>query len=279
MPSAANAAEEFLRQGDLDKALASLQDAVRGDPADVKLRIFLFQLLCVLGDWDRALTQLNVCGDMDASTLMMKQTYQELIQVEPLREQIFEGKRQPVVFGEPLQWVAELIEALRVCAEGEPEKAAGIRERAFEAAEPTSGTIDGVEFQWIADADGRLGPVLEAVVNGRYCWVPFARIRRIRTEKPEDLRDLVWTPATFTWANGGETTGMIPTRYTGSASSADMDIRRARKTEFAESPDGLHGLGHRLLATDVDDYPLAEVRDIILDVEAPAAADGASADG
>jgi len=270
MPAAAAAAEEFLKQGELDEALKSLQDAVRADPADAKLRVFLFQLLCVLGDWNRALTQLNVCAEMDPSALMMKQTYQELLQVEPLREQIFQGKRQPVVFGDPLQWVAELIDALRVCAEGQPEKASAMRERAFEAADATSGTVDGVEFEWIADADGRLGPVLEAIVNGRYCWVPFSRLRRIQIEEPEDLRDLVWTPANFTWANGGQTVGMIPTRYVGSSRAADPDIRRARKTEFSEEPDGLHGHGHRLLATDKDDYALAQVRDIVLDVEAPA---------
>ena len=35
-------------------------------------------------------------------------------------------------------------------------------------------------FEWIADADDRLGPVLEAIVNGRYYWVPFERVRRIQ---------------------------------------------------------------------------------------------------
>ena len=58
-------AEESLRDGDLQATLDALQAQVRADPSDAKLRVFLFQLQCVLGQWDRALTQLNVAGDMD----------------------------------------------------------------------------------------------------------------------------------------------------------------------------------------------------------------------
>ena len=59
-------AEDYLRSGQLDEALTSLREAVKKSPADAKLRIFLFQLLCVVGSWDKALTQLQVLGDMDA---------------------------------------------------------------------------------------------------------------------------------------------------------------------------------------------------------------------
>jgi len=42
-------AEELLREGRLPEALADLQNRIRQDPASVHLRVFLFQLLCVLG--------------------------------------------------------------------------------------------------------------------------------------------------------------------------------------------------------------------------------------
>ncbi|MHC4229658.1 MAG: tetratricopeptide repeat protein [Planctomycetota bacterium] len=59
-------AEELLRSGQLHEALAALESEVRADPANAKLRVFLFQLLCVLGDWERALTQLNTAAELDA---------------------------------------------------------------------------------------------------------------------------------------------------------------------------------------------------------------------
>lgn len=261
--------EQNLREGKLEEALASLQDDVRKSPSDPKLRIFLFQLLAVLGRWDRALTQLQVIGELDADALAMVQTYREALRCEALRTQIFAGKRSPLIFGQPEQWLALLVEALRLTAEEQYGQAADVRGRAFEAAPATSGHIGGEggdAFEWIADADSRLGPVLEVIVNGNYYWVPFHRIRSIHLEEPADLRDVVWTPAFFTWTNGGEAAGLIPTRYPGSEASERNEIRFARRTEFDERPhDTYLGLGQRMLATDAGEYSLMDLRLISLD--------------
>ena len=262
---------EQLRQGDPEGALKSLQAAVRAQPAEAKHRVFLFQLLCVLGQWDRALTQLNVAGDLDAGTLGMVQVYREALASEALRAQVFAGQRSPLVFGEPEQWIAMVLEALRLAGDGDYEQSQALREQAFEQAPATSGEIDGQPFEWIADADQRLGPILEAIVNGRYYWVPFHRIAEIRVEQPTDLRDLVWVPAEFKWANGGEAVGLIPARYPGTEAVADPALRMSRKTEWSDAGAGLFvGCGQRMLATDAAEHPLMEVKSILL--QAPPAA-------
>jgi type VI secretion system protein ImpE len=118
---------------------------------------------------------------------------------------------------------------------------------------------------WIADADMRLGPVCEAVINGRYYWLPFQRLARIEIEAPTDLRDVVWLPAHFQFTNGGESVGVIPTRYAGSESAEDPQLRLARKTVWhEESPDMFTGLGQRILATDAGEHPLMDVRSILI---------------
>jgi type VI secretion system protein ImpE len=86
-------AEERLREGDLDESLRQLQEQVRKAPADSKLRVFLFQLLALRGEWDRAMTQLNVAGELDAGTLAMVQTYREALRCEVLRAEIFAEKK------------------------------------------------------------------------------------------------------------------------------------------------------------------------------------------
>src|SRR4030095_4185487 len=129
----------------------------------------------------------------------------------------------------------------------------------------TAGDINGQPFSWIADADSRIGPVLEAVINGRYYWVPFARLTKVQIEPPEDLRDFVWTPAHPEFENGGESVALIPTRYAGSATSGDGLLALARKTVWEEiAPDTHRGLGQRVLTTDAADVPLLEVRTISL---------------
>ncbi len=258
-------AELSLQSGDLQDTLEQLQQQVRSDPADAKLRVFLFQLLAVNGDWNRALTQLNVAGELADGNLAMVHMYREALSCEALRAEVFDGGRAPLVFGEPDAWMARLIEALRLVIAGQFAPGAQMRNEAYEAARQTSGTIDDQPFEWIADADSRLGPVLEVIFNGRYYWVPFERIQAIHLDEPADLRDLVWLPAHFTWANGGETVGLVPTRYPDSQSHEDPAIRMARKTDWIEESEGTFlGLGQRTLATDAGEYPLMEIRKITL---------------
>jgi type VI secretion system protein ImpE len=258
-------AEQFIREGDLAAALKALQETVRNNPSSAKHRVFLFQLLAVMGDFPRALTQLNVAAELDASNLAMAQTYREAIQCEALRADIFAGKRSPLIFGEPQAWLAQLIDALQHDA-ADPGRAAAARTQAFDAAPPSSGSINGERFAWLADADPRLGPVLEAIVNGRYFWIPLCRISRIELEPPADLRDAVWSAASFTWTNGARTVGLVPTRYNGTLAGGADALLLARRTDWvADGALAGNGLGQRMLVSDAGDYALMDVRVIEFD--------------
>lgn len=252
----------LLRAGDVPAALAALKQEVRKSPGDAKLRTFLFQLFCVTGEWDRALTQLKVASDLDPLAIPMLQTYQSAIRCEMLRARVFAGTRTPTVFGDPEPWMSMLIEANRRLAAGAAEDAAGLRDTAFEDAPAAAGTIDGTAFEWLADADPRLGPMMEVIVDGRYFWVPYHRLQSVTIEAPVDLRDQVWLPAQFVWANGGEAVGFIPARYPGSEVAADPAIALGRKTEWREQGDWYLGLGQRMLATDAGEHPLLDIRRI-----------------
>jgi type VI secretion system protein ImpE len=264
-PARATSAEAALREGRVDDALATLQADVRKKPQDKALRVFLFQLLTVSGAWERALRQLNVLVEMDAQYALLAQTYRPLIACEVFRGELFRGIRSPSSLGEPLPWFGALIEAARLTSAGEHAAAEALRAKAFEAADAIPGRIDGKPFAWIADADPRLGPVLEVVLQGRYFWVPFARIRKIAFEPAEDLRDLVWLPARFTWSNDGEAVGFVPTRYPGSE-DGDGPIRLARSTEWHAVGDAALGRGQRMFATDSDDVGMLEAKEIELDL-------------
>jgi len=108
--------------------------------------------------------------------------------------------------------------------------------------------------------------MFEAIVEGKYYWVPMTRVASLTIEAPEDLRDIVWTPARFTWTNGGESMAMLFARYPGSESADNPAIRMARATEWVEQPGELFtGLGQRMLATDQGEYALLGTRSITLD--------------
>lgn len=281
-------AEALVKAGDPVAALAALQAEIRANAGDPRRRVFLFQLLAVLGDWDRAIRQLKVAAELDALAVPMAQTYREGIICEVYREKVFAGQKVPLIFGEPAEWVALMIEALAAGAAGRHAAAADLRARAFDVAPAAAGTLNGQPFDWVADADMRLGPLLETVINGKYFWVPFASVAAIRAEDPADLRDAVWTPVTLGLRSGSEVVALIPTRYAGTTTAGSDAEKLARATSWhplgaAEGADGADGAadadavwvgrGQRVLATDAGDVALMDLRELIFEgAEAEAAA-------
>lgn len=264
--------EAALQSGNPREALSELQARVRKEPAVARHRVLLFQLLCVLGQWPRALGQLQVVGELDAEALPMVQTYREALRCEVFRQEVFAGRRAPLLFGEPTPWVALLIEALARDAD-DPQAAAGLRAEAFERAPANPGSADGRPFAWLADTDGRLGPVIEAIINGRYYWIPCERLSTVQQEAPADLRDVVWMPASLTFTTGGETVALLPARYPGLDAEDDGGLLLGRRTEWRENEHGLVlAAGQRVFATDGDDVALYDLRTLHFDPAAPASA-------
>jgi type VI secretion system protein ImpE len=250
---------DFLKAGRLSEAMSALQAEIRARPEDPGLRIFLFQLNCMLGRWHKALEQLQAVASLNPETMLLAQVFRAVIACEILRKEVFDGKRLPLTLGPAEEWIAELAQASAQVARGEFEAAARLRERAFDKAAVSTGRVNESAFQWIADADSRLGPVLEVILEGKYYWVPFSRIQRIEVEKPVDLRDLIWAPAKFVWSNGGMASGHIPARYPESEDDTNDQVRMARITEWLERPgETFLGRGQRVFATDQGDFGLFE---------------------
>lgn len=263
--------EDLIAAGDPAGALKALQQQVRAKAADPKLRVFLFQLLCLLGQWQRALDQLKVCGELDASTLAMVGTYESAIRCETVREAVFAGRNLPHVFGPPTAWVALLAQALQLDAAGQSAGAAQARAQALEQAEPSSGQLNEQAFQWITDADSRLGPTLEVIINGRYGWLPMCHVQALQIEPVEDLRDLVWAPAQLTFINGGDTVALVPARYAGTPVGEGGALAMSRQTEWLEIAEGQYrGIGQRVLSTDAAEVGLLEIRSLRFDAAATA---------
>ncbi|SEL35995.1 type VI secretion system protein ImpE [Roseateles sp. YR242] len=263
-----SAVEPLIAAGQASAALAGIQQQVRQQPQDAKLRVLLFQLLAVNGQWARAAAQLEVCGELDAGTLAMVNTYREALKCELVREAVFEGKTTPMVMGEPAEWVAAMVQALKLDADGDHRAAQLMRAQALEQAPASAGTQDGQAFEWICDGDSRLGPILEANINGRYCWVPYSALAKIQIEPPEDLRDLVWAPAYLEFPNGGGSVALIPTRYPRTNAFDDERTWFSRRTEWqplagpsdAGESDQFAGIGQRVLMTDQGEAGLLDLR-------------------
>lgn len=256
-------ADQLLRDGDVTGARAALVDIVRSRPADEQARMFLFQLLAVTGEWDKARNQLTSLGTVAAEAQMLAATYGQAIDAEKLRAEVFAGRQDmPVVMGQDT-WAADLARSISLAAKGDEAGAEAARDAAFESAPDTPGTFNGERFDWVADADSRFGPAFEAIVGGRYGLVAFDQVEKITSEGPRDLRDIVWYPVEIAFRNGQSAAAFLPARYPGSEAAEDTAIRLARATSWTDA--GL-GSGQRLWTfSDGDDRGLLELREIAFD--------------
>lgn len=241
-------ADQLLRSGDLDGARKALVEIVRTRPSDIEARLFLFQLMAVTGEWDKARTQLTALAQISPETQMLSVAYGQALEAEKFRAAAFAGQVTAPVLTRDADWAKDIAEAIRLDATGETDAATEARERAFDAAPDTPGTLDGVEFDWIADADSRFGPTFEAIVAGQWGLVPFSVVEKVTSEGPRDLRDIVWYPAQIGWRSGQSVAALLPTRYPGSEFVSDPAEKLARATGWEAGPAGDTGRGLHLLS-------------------------------
>jgi type VI secretion system protein ImpE len=239
-------ADELLRAGDLNGARAALIEQVKRAPDDQQARMFLFQLFCVLGEWDKAKTQLRALAQLSPEAQMLSVAYNMAIDAELEREKAFAGQSPFALLVNTSPWAGDLAASLGFLAQGRLEDAEAARDRAFEAAPDTPGQFGDQAFDWIADADPRFGPCFEAVIYGRWGIVPFDSVAKMTSEGPADLRDLVWLEAEIEFKTGQSVSAILPARYPGLAGETDPDLLLGRGTDWRDGPLGQQGVGQKL---------------------------------
>ncbi len=255
--------QEFLRANDIAGATAAVKAAIRKSAAEPDLRFLLFQLSSLAGDWESALNQLDAYSELDGRQSPLPSIFRRLIAAEAEREKVFAGKAVPVIFGEHEPWISTLVQALAATAENDPSAALELRQRALAEAAPCSGTLNGQPFEWLMDGDSRLGPVLEAVIDGKYYWLPLKWVRSLTLEPPSQLRDVVWAAGSLKLSTDATVPAYVPVRYPGVQSWADGSLKMARGTDWHSPVEGYYlGQGQRMLLTQDAEISLLELREL-----------------
>lgn len=227
-------ARELYQAGRLGEAVQALNAELRENPADVRSRTFLFELLCFEGNFDRAEKQLDILSQEGSNAQMGALLYRGALNAERTRSELFEKGG---------------------LAAAKPDAA---------VASPP-GTWNGHPFSEIADADPRIGPRLEICAAGQYLWVAFAHIASIEMEPPKRLRDLLWIPAqvrtgpAFRGRELGEV--LLPVLAPLSFREEDEALKLGRATEWRELDSGeAVPVGQKMLLIDGEEAPFLELR-------------------
>jgi type VI secretion system protein ImpE len=226
---------ELFESGKLNMAIEAVGAELRDNPTDSHRRTFLFEMLCFAGNWDRADKQLDILagdglsGD-NKDKRMGALLYRAALNADRTRQEMFQ---KPLSGGDP------------------PPSPAG--------------SLNGRDFESIADADPRIGARLEVLAGDNYLWIPMLHLASVEMEAPKRLRDLLWAPAmvqtgpTFQGSDLGEV--LLPVLSPASWSHADDSVRLGRMTVWEETPGGLEvPFGQKMLLVDGEEVPLLEVR-------------------
>lgn len=256
----------MLKDHSLPTVLAQVEAEVKASPANADKRAEWVQLLLLQGDWLRASAQSQAWQALAPLAKPTTQQLSDTVAAEIQREQVFRGEIAPAFLTPPSRWLSALAEALQVPSE----RANELRTQAFEQAAERAGNLSlsnakgeeqSVDFAWLADADSRLGPVCELILDNRYYWVPFQDIAAITFQAPQNVVHLVWAPAMVKWRSGKQQICQIPARYPLTENTSDSQ-RLGRQTDWQELNDNGHyaGQGQKCWLADGDEYALLDLR-------------------
>jgi len=243
----------------LDAEIASIQEKIRSEPTDPKWRMGLFQRYCQAGRWQKALEQLQAYARMLPGGEAFAYAYRVALQQEQLRERVFRGELDLPLPADAEEWLRVLASTFKP---GIAAEAIDLRQQALQIAPASSGTLDDKPFEWIADADSRLGPVCEAIFEGKYQWISYNRIESIRVVAPSSACDLVWLSAGIKLWGQESMPALIPARYPLTEDLTDAHLRCALTTWEEQGNDVWVGRGVRIVTTDSEEKSLLDVRRI-----------------
>lgn len=259
-------ADALLRAGDLTGARSALVEIVRSRPSDAQARMFLFQLLAVAGEWEKARNQLQAMAQLSPEAQMLSVAYGQAIDAEATRAAVFAGTARIDVLANADGWAGQLAAAIELLAMGDAEAGIAARDAAFDAAPDATGRFNAIAFDWISDADGRFGPAFEVIIAGRYGLVPFDAIEKIKCEGTRDLRDLVWLPIQLGMKSGQSIAAFLPSRYPGSEASPVTAEQLGRATSWHPTAWGEAGRGQRIWSlSDGEDHGLLSLKTLEFD--------------
>jgi type VI secretion system protein ImpE len=246
----------------LEAEITAIQEKIRSEPTDPKWRMGLFQRYCQTGLWQKALAQLQAYTRMFPGSEAFAYAYQVALQQEQIRERVFRGELDLRLPNDAQEWLRVLASTLKQGATTELLTAIDLREQALQIAPASPGTLDDQPFEWIADADSRLGPVCEAIFNDQYQWIPYNQIEAIRVAAPSSVCDLVWLSADIKLWRQESVPALIPARYPLVDALTDTYLRSTLTTWENQGHDIWVGRGVRILVTDNEEKSLLDVRRI-----------------
>lgn len=261
-------AKELLDASQLSAAILELNQEVKQRPTDLRIRTFLFELLCFDGAYERAERQLDVIGLQDESAGIGVEVYRQLLRADEARRRWFAQGLKPTFLMDPPSWAQRQMEIGGRLRERQPDEAEALLQEIAQSRPKLTGLVNGERCAEFRDIDDRLGAILEVFFREQYVWLPIEQVKKIAIPPPKQLRDLLWIPATIETEEGASGQVYLPVLYAGSYSENNDQLRLGRMTDWRGLGNRLvGGTGQKMFLVDDRELSLLEIRKMEFQVE------------
>lgn len=258
-----NEAKTHLDMGNLNEAIQSALNHVRSKPTDIKARIFLFELSCFSGDWERAEKQLDVIAQQDVNAMIGTHIFKQNFKAERDRMSVFNKGMIPECLMSPPNYVENLVIASTHIRENRIAEARELLDKVEEERPVFACKINGEESSDFRDYNDLTMCVFEAIVKDSYTWLPFEQIENIKFMPAKSLRDMFWAQAEVEMTNGTKGEMFLPTLYVESFKSDNDLIRLGKVTDWKELGEDIFvGEGVRTFQYEGGYIPISKIETI-----------------
>jgi len=256
--------KDLVKAGRLSEARNQLVQEVRSSPSDLGMRTLLFQVLSFGGEWSKAEQHLDAIVTQDLKREGGVQIYKNLIQGERERLEVAKLNRRPSFLPETPPYAETYFAACQKVMKKEIDEAAALMDQ-IDAQRPLlSGTVNGKRFEGFQDTDTLLSFFLEALVHGRYIWIPFESVRELSVSPPNNFFDLLWIPARIATREGLTLSCYLPVLYPESFVHEDERIKLGRMTDWKSLGGSFsRGMGQHVYQIGDEDMALLEIREVL----------------
>jgi type VI secretion system protein ImpE len=255
-------AEEMYRHGRLTDAIAALGQHLRREPADLRARVFLAELLCFNGEIERADRTLDIAGNENPEAAVQAARLRQTLRAEIARREVWTAGRVPEFRREPTPMMQAYLQALVSLRAGDAPAAARALALAEAHRSALAVRIDEKAFSEFRDADDTTAGFLEVLTaGGSYYWIAFEEVRSLIFVAPATPLDLMWRTARIEFADDSEGTVSVAAIYPGSEGAVDDTLRLGRATEWLDiAGEMMRGLGQRCFFADGELLPMTQIK-------------------
>lgn len=258
-----NEAKLQLDSGNLKGAVEAALNAVKASPTNTPARIFLFELSCFSGDWERAARQLDVIGHQEVNAMIGSKIYTENFEAERARINVFSHSARPEFLMPLPDYVEEMLKANDLLREGNSAEAHQILDEVEEKRPAFSCKVNGEEFNDFRDFNDTTMCVFEVILKGSYVWIPFEHVVKIKFLERKSLRDIYWLQAEVEMTNGTTGEMFIPSLYVNTWKSENDQIRLGKAVDWRDAGDDIYvGEGIKLFSVGGDSKSILDIQTI-----------------